>query len=286
MVPFRLYAHQTFRRRHSDISNVEHSASSQLSTCPSGAHTAPQLQGSWHCGARSASVSAAASAAHHSAVACCQAQRAECSARELSARAAADSAVPQRVEGTQGCAGRRCSSQRVCPWGSRRAMAAACCHELYARRARRARAARNCEQPLHRVAQDQGGHRREVSLTSRHRGGVDSSKPHFSIGAVLISIASGAAGLRGHRLRPMRKSQASLARALRTSRRREPRPRRAIMSSGAVPAARRERARSSVTRARALVSMACETMLGAWGPSVAQMQHENHEKNGQKFRCA
>ena len=50
------------------------------------------------------------------------------------------------------------------------------------------------------------------------------------------------------------------------------------MSSGAVPAARRERARSSVTRARALVSMACETMLGAWGPSVAQMQHENPEK--------
>ena len=128
-----------------------------------------QLQGSWHCGARSASVSAAASAAHHSAVACCQAQRAECSARELSARAAADSAVPQRVEGTQGCAGRCCSSQRVCSWASRRAIAAACCHELYARRARRARAARNCEQPLHRVAQDQGGHRREVSLTSRHR---------------------------------------------------------------------------------------------------------------------
>ena len=55
------------------------------------------------------------------------------------------------------------------------------------------------------------------------------------------------------------------------------------MSSGAVPAARRERARSSVTRARALVSMACETMLGAWGPSVAQMQHENPGKSGQKM---
>ena len=159
--------------RNLDISKVEHSDNCrrvhpERTTHTQQDHTQPhssRAAGS----ARSASVSAAASAAHHSAVACCQAQRAECSARELSARAAADSAVPQRVEGTQGCAGRRCSSQRVCSWGSRRAIAAACCHELYARRARRARAARNCEQPLHRVAQDQGGHRREVSLTSRHR---------------------------------------------------------------------------------------------------------------------
>ena len=156
-----------------DNSKVEHS---DKSTCPR--RTTPQqdhtqAHGSRAAGsARSAGVSAAASAAHHSAVACCQAQRAECSARELSARAAADSAVPQRVEGTQGCAGRRYSSQRVCPWGSRRAMAAACCHELYARRARRARAAPNSEQPLHLCCagtQDQGGHRREVSSTSRLR---------------------------------------------------------------------------------------------------------------------
>ena len=105
---------------------------------------------------------------------------------------------------------------------------------------------------LRRVAQNQGGHRREVSLTSRHRWRRRLQQAAFSIGAVLISIASGAAGLRGHRLRPMRKSQ---ARAPRTSRRREPRRGRAMMSSGAVPAARRERARSSVTRARALGSV-------------------------------